>query len=360
MIASFAISLGLSAQDPAFWMPLVFMALLFAIIVAGTVLDGFDIGVGCLALFAPADLRPRMLSLLSPWRDANEFWLFLGMGLFVAAFPNAWGSVMGELYLPLCMLALGVLLRSVSFELRLRAPQELQSRWLFGFAVGSLITALAHGFLLAQVVVTYQTHSGYQWFSLFVSLCAVAAYCLLGAAWLIMRVAGELRARAVMWGRRAVRWAAAGAVGVSVVLAFANPGIFLKWSDGPHWPLVVVLWGCVLVCFVSIEMCFQRMINSSYRTTALPYVMTLLVFLITLGGLGYSFFPYLVLDDITIWDAAASVDSLRLVLAATVVALPVALVCNIWVYWRKFGLSLAPTPPDFKDRVVGADSSSVS
>jgi cytochrome d ubiquinol oxidase subunit II len=79
--------------------------------------------------------------------------------------------------------------------------------------------------------------------------------------------------------------------------------------------------------------------------------MTLLVFLITLCGLGYSFFPYLVLDDITIWDAAASVDSLRLVLAAAVVALPVALIFNIWVYWRMFGLSIAPTPPEFKEQV---------
>src|SRR3546814_3736685 len=132
-------------------MPLVFMGLFFAGFVAGTVLAGFDGGVGCLSLFAPADLRPRMLSLLSPWRDANEFWLFLGLGLFVAAFPNAWGSVMGELYLPLCVLTLGVLLRSVSFEIRLRAPQEWQSRWLFGFAFGSLLTVVAHGFLLAQV-----------------------------------------------------------------------------------------------------------------------------------------------------------------------------------------------------------------
>lgn len=347
MIDSLAVALGLGARDPSFWMPLIFMGLFFAIIVAGTVLDGFDVGVGCLALFAPADLRPRMLSLLSPWRDANEFWLFLGLGLFVAAFPNAWGSVMGELYLPLCVLALGVLLRSVSFEMRMRAPQELQSRWLLGFAFGSLLTALAHGFLLAQVVVSYQTQSGYLWFSVFIGLCAIAAYCLLGAAWLIMRVAGELRARAVMWGRRAVRWSAAGAVGVSVVLAFANTGVFLKWSDGPHWPVVVALWGFLLICFVSIEMCLQRMINSSYRTTALPFAMTLLIFLAVLGGLGYSFFPYLVLDDITIWDAAASVDSLRLILAGTVIALPVALIFNIWVYWRMFGLSIPPAPPEF-------------
>lgn len=347
MIDSLAIALGLGSQDPAFWMPLVFMALFFAVIVAGTVLDGFDIGVGCLVLFAPADLRPRMLSLLSPWRDANEFWLFLGLGLFVAAFPLAWGPVMGALYLPLCLLALGVMLRSVCFELRLRAPIEQQPRWLLGFALGSLLTALAHGFLLAQIVVSYQHENGYLWFSLFLGFCAIAAYCLLGSSWLIMRVAGELRVRAVMWGRRAVRWAAAGAVGVSVVLAFANSGIFLKWSDGPHWPYVAALWLLLLVCFITVEMSLQRMINSSYRTTALPFFMTLLVFLIVLGGLGYSFFPYLVLDDITLWDAAASIDSLRLILSITVLALPVALVFNIWVYWRMFGLSIAPSPPRF-------------
>src|SRR5690606_11388558 len=97
MIDSLATALGLGAQDPAFWMPLVLMLLLFVVIVAGTVLDGFDIGVACLALFAPAGLRLRMLALLSPWSDPNEFWLFLGMGLFAAAFPKAWGSIMGQL-----------------------------------------------------------------------------------------------------------------------------------------------------------------------------------------------------------------------------------------------------------------------
>jgi cytochrome d ubiquinol oxidase subunit II len=289
-----------------------------------------------------------MLSLLSPWRDANEFWLFLGMGLFVAAFPIAWGSIMGRLYVPLCALGLGVLLRSVSFELRLRSPVEMQSRWEIGYGVGSVITALAHGFLLGELVVTYQTQRGYLWFSFFVGVCVLAAYCLIGAAWLIMREGGELRARAVMWGRHAVRWTAAGSVGVSVVLAFANAGIFLKWSDGPQWPVVVAMWACILICFVSIEMCLQRMINHSYRTTALPFMLTLVIFLITLGGLGYSFFPYLVLDNITIWDAAASVSSLRLVLSATIIALPVALIFNIWVYRGMFGLSKPLTPPEYK------------
>lgn len=348
MIDSFANLVGLGAEDPAFWMPLAFLLLLFLVVLAGTVLDGFDIGVGALSLCAPAYLRPRMMSLLSPWRDANEFWLFLGLGLFVCAFPKAWGTIMGALYLPLCLLAVGVFLRSVAFEFRLRAPHEYQARWQRCFGFGSVLTAFSHGVLLAQVVVGFQSDQGYAWFSIFMGFCSLAAYALLGASWLIMREAGELRARAVIWGRRSVRWFAAGAVAVSVVLAFVNAGVLLKWSDGPYWGLVLLLWAGVLLCFVSIEMCLQRMINSSYRTTALPFLLTLLIMVAVLSGLAFSFFPFLVLDELTIWDAAASVATLSLILTAILVALPVLLMFNIWVYWRMFGLSQPPLPPSFK------------
>ncbi|OXR50573.1 cytochrome oxidase [Pusillimonas sp. T2] len=348
MIDTLVALLGIEAHAPEFWMPLVFMAVFYAIIVAGTVLDGFDIGVGCLVPFAAAELRPRMLALLSPWRDANEFWLILGMGLFLTAFPNAWGPVMQALYLPMALLAIGVMVRSAAFELRLRAPVHLQNRWSLAFAWGSWLTAFAHGFLLGRIVVGYEPGTGYFGYAVFVGACAIAAYSLLGATWLIMREPGELRIRAAWWGRQSVRWAAAGSVAVSLVLAFANTGVFLRWSDGPQWTVVVGLWVFTLVSFMTIEMSLQRTIQYSHRVTALPFVMTLLVFLITLGGLGYSFFPYLVLDDITVWDGAASVETLRLILAAVVVALPVALVFNIWVYWRMFGLSKAPKPPQFR------------
>lgn len=347
MIDTLALALGLQPQSPEFWMPLVLMGLLFLVVLAGMILDGFDIGVGCLSAFAPGNLKPRMLALLSPWRDANEFWLFLGLGLFMAAFPVAWGRIMGQLYLPVTLLAVGTVLRSVGYEVRLRAPREFQSLWGRVFGVGALITAMSHGLLLAQIALFTQGETGQGWFSLFTAVCAVAAYCLLGASWLIMREGGELRARAIFWGRRCVRWAAAGAVGVSVVLALGNPGIFLKWSSNGARVAVGGLWFCMLAAFIWIEMCLQRMINTSLRNTALPFVLTLLVFCMTFGGLAYSFFPYLVLDELTIWDAAAASDSLQLVLLFVGLALPVALVFNARVYWRMFGLSLPPEPPEF-------------
>ncbi|MFT0533536.1 cytochrome d ubiquinol oxidase subunit II [Castellaniella hirudinis] len=348
MIESLAALVGLGAQDPAFWMPLVLMGMFFAILAAGVLLDGFDIGVGCLSLVAPAALRPRMLSLLSPWRDANEFWLFLGLGLLAAAFPYAWSPTLGRLYIPLTLLGLGTLLRSVCFEWRLRAPVQQQGRWQFGFGLGAVLVAFSHGYLLARVTVAYETGAGYTGFALLMGVCAVAIYGLLGAAWLMMREAGELRVRAVGWARRTLRWSAVGAVGISVVLDFSNAGVFLKWGDGEHWGVVGLVWGLLLLCFVLTEMTLQRMMAQSYRASALPYALVMVIFLLLLGGLAYSFFPYVVLDELTLWDAAAPVQTLRLTLSAAVVAFPVALLFNIWVYWRMLGRSRPPRPPDFR------------
>lgn len=161
MIAMLAASQGLSPDDPSFWMPLAFMALLFLVIAAGMVLDGFDLGVGILLQLAPEHERGRMMSLLSPWRDANEFWLLLGMGLFAAAFPFAWGAVLGKLYGPLTCMVLGVVLRSVAFEFRIRARNEMKPRWIFAFWAGSLITAFGQGMMLGRIATGYQSDAGY-------------------------------------------------------------------------------------------------------------------------------------------------------------------------------------------------------
>lgn len=347
MIDTLTGALGLGAHDASFWMPFVLAGLLFAIAVAGTVLDGFDIGVGCLLPFAPQALRARMLSLLSPWRDANEFWLFLGVGLLASAFPGAWGPIMGALYAPLSVLAIGVLLRSASFELRVRSPMEWQPYWTAGFAIGSWLTALSHGLIISRLVTSYAPGAADGVLGGFLAVCALAAYALLGASWLLMREAGELRVRAALWARRTVRWAAAGVVAVSLTLVLGNTGVFLKWGDEPEWVWVAVVWGGLLFCFVTLEMMLQRMVNRSSRATALPFVLVLLIFLIVLGGMGYSFFPYLILDHVTIWDAAASMPSLRLVASAAVIALPVAIIFNVWVYWSMFGRSRPPHPPPF-------------
>jgi len=345
MIHALAASLGIPPTDPSFWMPLVFMALLYVLMAGGAVLDGFDLGVGLLLQAAPAAERTRMMVLLSPWRDANEFWLLLGAGLFFAAFPFAWGAIIGQLYLPLTLMLVGAVLRNVSFEFRLRASADMRGRWIAGFWAGSLVTAFSHGLLLARVVTAYADQPGYSWFALFVGLCAVAAYALLGATWLAMRVDGLLQKAAIGWARSATRWTAAGMVAVSVVLGLANGSVFYKWSNLSDLVVATAIWGVMLVCFVATEILLNRMARGQAMGLCwLPFTLSAALFLLMLGGLAYSLFPYLILDNLTLWDGAAAPGSMRLVLAATVVSVPVMVVFNMLAYRSLFGKERPASP----------------
>ncbi len=338
MIASLAGSLGLDITDPAFWMPLLLMGMLFALILGGALFDGFDIGVGLLLRAAPLSHRAQMMVVLSPWRDANEFWLLLAVGLFMSAFPLGWGAVLAHLFVPVMIVLVGVMLRSVAFEFRIRAAIEQRMRWMNFFWLGSILTAFGHGMLLANIVMGYQQDLPSLWFSVFIGICAVAAYALLGATWLVMRVQGALQMLALGWARHAIRWSAAGMVAVSIALGLANPAIFYKWSSKTSLVLAAPVWFLMLACFVGADMLLAHVLRPKYRSLSwLPFVLCLVIFVCMLSGLTYSMFPFVILDNMTLWDAASSISSLRLVLAATVIAVPVMVIFNLIGYRTLFG-----------------------
>jgi len=338
MIDALAASLGLSAGNPAFWMPLLMMALLFVLIVGAVLFDGFDIGVGVLVLLAPRQSRSQLMVVLSPTRDANGFWLLLAIGLFLTAFPMAWGAVLGELYIPMSLIMIGVMLRSVSFEFRIRAASDKRERWMTLFWLGSGLTALGHGALMSQLVLGTNQDAPALWFTGFIALCAVAGYGLLGACWLVMRLHGKLQLFAAHWARHAIRWAAAGMVAVSIALGLANPAIFYKWSSATNLVMAAPVWLLMLVCFVGIDMSLSRVVQPRYRNLVwLPFTLCLILFCAMLSGLTYSMFPFVILDHLTLWDAAAAQGSLQLVLAATVVILPIMVIFNLMAYRGLFG-----------------------
>lgn len=334
-------ALGLATHDAAFWTPLLLVGLFFLATVAATILDGFDIGVGCLLVFGTPDEGLRMMGLLGPWRDANGFWLFLGLGLLATAFPIAWSAIMAYLFWPMTLLALGILLRTAAFELRLRAPAARQPYWMRLFALGSWLTALSHGLILAAVASAYGNGWAMTVLAFVFAGFSVAAYALLGASWLVLREQGSLRRHAAQWGRRTVRWTAAGTVAVSVVLGLTNTGVFLKWGREVQWTLIACVWSVLFVVFVLLELQLGRLARGGRRCASLPFHLVVIVFLVVLAGLAYSYFPYLVLDNVTVWDATVAAGALRWVLWAALLGVPVALGFNLWVYRGLLG----PTRP---------------
>src|SRR3954454_4225822 len=102
-------------------LPLVFMGVMGLALLAYVVLDGYDLGVGMLLPFAGDADKDVMVSSIGPFWDANETWLVLGIGVLLIAFPVAHGIVLSALYLPVAVMLIGIILRGVSFDFRVKA-----------------------------------------------------------------------------------------------------------------------------------------------------------------------------------------------------------------------------------------------
>ena len=93
-----------------------------------------------------------MVASIGPFWDANETWLVLAVGLLLVAFPSAHGLILSTLYLPVFVMLVGLILRGVAFEFRAKARSEQKRLWNGLFFVGSLMTALAQGFMLGLYI----------------------------------------------------------------------------------------------------------------------------------------------------------------------------------------------------------------
>ena len=65
----------------------------------------------------------------------------------------------------------------------------------------------------------------------------------------------------------------------------------------------------------------------------LPFSLCIGIFILAFSGLAYSFYPYVVPQQLDVWQAAASPESLRVVLLGCAVVLPAILLYTALSYW---------------------------
>lgn len=118
----------MDASSEMSWLPLVFVGLMGLSMLIYVVLDGFDLGVGILIADASDADKDTMISSIGPFWDANETWLVLGVGILLVAFPAAHGAILSALYLPVFVMLVGLILRGVAFDFRVKVPSE--KKWI--------------------------------------------------------------------------------------------------------------------------------------------------------------------------------------------------------------------------------------
>ena len=319
--------------DYAFiWAALIALAVLIYII-----LDGFDLGVGILFPLGESKRdRDIMMNSVAPVWDGNETWLILGGGGLLAVFPLAYATIFTALYMPLILMLLALVFRGVAFEYRWRVKEQNVWIWDWAFFAGSSIVALSQGIALGALVqgieVTNRLYSGgwFDWLTPFSIACGIAlwfGYALLGATWLILKTSGALQEKMRIYAFRSAI-VTIGLIGVvSLWTPFLNAEYFSKWFNFPG-SLYTAL-APALVIFST-----WRLFSSlRERHEAWPFLASILLFVACFGGIGVSFYPYMVPTSITIWEAAAPENSLKFALVGAAIMLPIILGYTAYAYW---------------------------
>ena len=324
-------------------MPLIFMAIMGLSLMTYVVLDGYDLGVGILLPFATDTEKDVMVSSIGPFWDANETWLVLGIGVLLIAFPKAHGVVLTALYLPATIMLIGLALRGVSFDFRVKARDEHKAGWNRMFAIGSLVTAMAQGWMLGSYLTGFSNSGWSLAFSAGIMLVFPTAYTMLGAGWLIMKTEGELQRKSVAWARAALWPTGLTLVAISLATPLVSPTVFEKWFTLPElFALLPIPLACGAAFFSAyLALHRPRIVEAGYGW--IVFAATVLIFLLAFLGLAYSIYPYVVLDQLTIWDAASSTEALAVILIGVAITLPVIIIYTIFMYRVFWGKATALT-----------------
>lgn len=319
--------------DP-YWLPVIFAGLMGLAILVYSILDGYDLGVGILLPMGAQDdaNRDTMIASIGPFWDANETWLVLGIGLMLIAFPEAYGVVLYNLYIPVAIMLIGLILRGVAFDFRVKAAVAHKLLWDRAFKYGSLITALMQGYMLGLYVMGFDKSLPSQLFCLLSALGVTAAYSYIGGAWLVMKTGHDLQRRAVRWTRSAGRLGFIGVIAVSIVNPIVNPGVFDRWFNYPLVMFVLLIPVLCYLAFIANDFLLKQLPKQNDQYCWLPFLIVIFIFLCCFTGLVFSFFPDVVPGRLDIWQAASAPVSLYFILVGALIVVPVILLYTIYAY----------------------------
>jgi cytochrome d ubiquinol oxidase subunit II len=312
-------------------LPLVFMALMGVSMLVYVVLDGFDLGVGLLIPRGSDAQRDMMIASIGPFWDANETWLVLGIGILLIAFPRAHGVVLTALYLPVALMLFGLILRGVAFDFRVKAQDRYKPLWTRAFFVGSALAALAQGWMLGRYITGFVDGPPFLLFAAAIALCLPAAYVLLGACWLVMKTEGELQREAVVWARKAWWPMALGMALISVATPWVSETVRNKWFVLPEFIALLPIPVITVIALVAARV-LLRGERALGRLCWLPFALVITVFVLGAIGLAYSLYPFVVIDRLTVWQAASATESLAVIAIGCAVTVPAIAAYTVFAY----------------------------
>ena len=306
--------------DPQVWLPFTFATLMGIAILVYVVLDGFDLGVGVLFPFADDREKDRMIASIGPFWDANETWFVLAIGLLLVAFLPPTHNPDRAFHSLVAAMLIGLILRGVAFEYRVKAPPKWKSTWNWIFWGAPCWQPFHKASCWACISWAWSGRSG-PWASRCSHRCSsrlVTAYRRLGSSsrqTACSRKSGVL-ARGGIWGL------VLGLGAISLASLPISARIFDKWFSMPQVlmlaPLPLLSLGLLAIIWVTL----RRLPSANDSRAWVPFACGTGLFILAFCGMAYSFYPYVVPEKLTLYEAASAPEALIIILAGTVFVLP--------------------------------------
>jgi cytochrome d ubiquinol oxidase subunit II len=314
--------------------------LLVGILIIGyAILDGFDLGVGSVYLFAKFQERDIARNSIAPVWDGNEVWLITGGGALFAAFPMVYATAFSGFYLALILLLFALIFRAVSLELRNHFESE-STKTLFDwvFSISSIVAIVLFGVAVGNVLSGLNLDKSGNYMGTFFDLLnpysilvGVLAFFMLsyqGTVWLFLKTEGEFQQKAKNWAK--IYWSGYLILfAICTLLAYVlHKNLFHNYLEHPLMfaiPLLAVIFMLASIIRIQRNQALCAIIASS-----LSIAMVILTAYLSL-------FPNLIIAknpaySLNIYNAASSQLTLETMLIIALIGMPLVLIYTIYSY----------------------------
>jgi cytochrome bd ubiquinol oxidase subunit II len=315
-------------------------AIMFLGVVAYAVFAGADFGSGLWDLTAGdaergAPLRALVDRAIGPVWEANHVWLIFVLVYLWTAFPVGFAAIMVDLFIPFCLAGAGIVLRGSAFAFRKFAPSVAQAR-LFGaaFAASSVLTPFLFGAIAGAIASGRVTLDGSadpwtDWLgptSLVGGILAVATCAFLAAVFLTAeaRRTGDTDLEAACRNRALGAGSATGALVLAGIVPLDRDApLLFERLTGPALPVIAVSAAAGLA---TLWMLWQDR-PAVARITAVVAVAAVVV------GWGVAQHPWLLVDQLTLADAAGARPTLISLLVVFGLAAVTVVPSLAYLFW---------------------------
>jgi len=356
---------------------IIWWVLIVVLLVGFAITDGFDMGVGIILPFvAKKDIERRVtLNVLAPHWDGNQVWFITAGGALFAAWPMVYSVAFSGFYWAMILVLFALFFRPVGFEYRSKIDNpRWRSTWDWGIFAGSFVPTLVFGVAFGNLFlgVPFQLdeffRSSYEgsFFALLnplavlfglVSVCMITMH---GGVYLQLRTEGDVCNNSRRFSQLA---------GLGFVVTFASAGIWLMMGgvEGYHvtelsdvgkamvvmhktvvhdaswmgnyqaFPLLIM---APVIAFVFALLCI---LMAKMNRPGLGFVCSSLTIAATIVTAAGTLFPFVLPsslspnDSLLMWDATSSHLTLKLMLAAAIIFVPIILLYTIWCYYKLWG-----------------------